>query len=193
MARPEPSAVGPRGAEAVACEVQAREDGAGIEPLYAGDVRGRILRRHVVVQEHGLHVRPGCELADRFHGQILEPQVLEQRLARLTEGYDLPARWVIHAVGPIYRDGRHGEPALLAACYRNALSLALTHEVRTIAFPAISCGVYGYPVAEAATIAVREVAGFLEHDTTFEQIVFCCFSVDVELAYLEAMEEIESP
>jgi O-acetyl-ADP-ribose deacetylase len=113
--------------------------------------------------------------------------------ARLTEGYDLPARWVIHAVGPIYRDGRHGEPALLAACYRNALSLALTHEVRTIAFPAISCGVYGYPVAEAATIAVREVAGFLEHDTTFEQIVFCCFSVDVELAYLEAMEEIESP
>src|SRR5689334_23746684 len=84
--------------------------------------------------------------------------------ARITQGYRLPAKFVIHAVGPRYRDGRHGEAALLAGCYRASLRLAVEHGVRSIAFPAISCGIYGYPIPDAARIAVRTVAGFLASD-----------------------------
>jgi O-acetyl-ADP-ribose deacetylase len=81
--------------------------------------------------------------------------------SRITPGFNLPARFVIHTVGPIWRGGRSGEPALLASCYRSALALGLEHAVRSIAFPAISCGIYGYPLADAAAIAVREVRDFL--------------------------------
>src|SRR5690242_17504963 len=77
--------------------------------------------------------------------------------ARITRGYRLPARHVIHTVGPVYRDGRHGEPELLASCYRESLKLAEAHGCRSVAFPAISCGVYGYPIEHATEIAVREV------------------------------------
>jgi O-acetyl-ADP-ribose deacetylase (regulator of RNase III) len=80
--------------------------------------------------------------------------------ARITPGFRLPARFVIHTVGPVWRGGGHGEADLLASCYRNALALARARALTSIAFPAISCGVYGYPVAQAAAIAVREVAGF---------------------------------
>ncbi len=79
---------------------------------------------------------------------------------RITKGYRLPARYVIHAVGPRYRDGKHGEPDLLASCYRKSLDLAVMHGVKTIAFPAISCGIYGYPIPAAARIAVDTVATF---------------------------------
>jgi len=81
--------------------------------------------------------------------------------SRITPGFNLPARFVIHTVGPIWRGGRAGEPALLASCYQSALALGLEHAVRTIAFPAISCGIYGYPLDDAASIAVREVRDFL--------------------------------
>ena len=81
--------------------------------------------------------------------------------ARITPGFDLPAKFVIHTVGPVYRDGLHGEPELLAACYRNALALATENHCRSIAFPCISTGVYGYPIEDAARIAVREVRRFL--------------------------------
>ena len=91
--------------------------------------------------------------------------------ARITGGYRLPARWVIHTVGPVWKGGGAGEPERLTSCYRNALSLAAEHGVTTIAFPAISCGVYGYPVTEAARIAVRECRAFVgahpEMDITF--------------------------
>ncbi len=80
--------------------------------------------------------------------------------ARITPGFRLPARFVIHTVGPVWRGGGHGEAELLASCYRNALALARAHTLGSIAFPAISCGAYGYPIAQAAAIAVREVAGF---------------------------------
>src|ERR1700722_14591985 len=80
--------------------------------------------------------------------------------ARITKAYRLPARYVIHAVGPRYQDGSHGEAALLAGCYRNSLELAVMHGVKTIAFPAISCGIYGYPVADAARVAVDAVRDF---------------------------------
>src|SRR5688572_9195857 len=95
--------------------------------------------------------------------------------ARITRGYRLPARHVIHTVGPVYRDGRHGEPELLASCYRSSLALAAKNGVRTLAFPAISCGVYGYPLADAVAIAVRECAAGVERHPDIESIVFACF------------------
>ena len=107
--------------------------------------------------------------------------------ARLTKGYRLPARYVIHAVGPRYRDGNHGEPDLLAGCYRNSLSLAIAHGVKTIAFPAISCGIYGYPIPDAARIAVDTVAEILATDRTLEKVIFACFSADIEHAFRSAL------
>ena len=89
---------------------------------------------------------------------------------------NLPAKYVFHAVGPVYRDGRHGEPELLAGCYRKCLALADEHAVRTISFPAISTGVYGYPQKDAASIAIREVQRHLERaDTTVERVIFVLF------------------
>src|ERR687889_996293 len=95
--------------------------------------------------------------------------------AKITRGYRLPARWVIHAVGPVWRGGSHGEPELLASAYRESLRLAAEHDARTLAFPAISCGVYGYPVAKAAAIAVGEVRRFLDADQRIERVTLTCF------------------
>ena len=98
--------------------------------------------------------------------------------ARITSGYRLPATYVIHTVGPIWRGGDQGEPELLASCYRESLRLAVAHGVREMAFPAISCGVYGYPIEEATMIAVRETKG-----ASVERIIFACFGDDVWNAY----------
>jgi len=100
--------------------------------------------------------------------------------ARITSGYRLPSKYVIHTVGPVWRGGDHGEPELLASCYRNSLRLAVEHDVRSIAFPAISCGVYGYPVDRAADIAVRECA----KAESLDRILLVAFGADV----FEAME-----
>jgi O-acetyl-ADP-ribose deacetylase (regulator of RNase III) len=107
--------------------------------------------------------------------------------ARITAGYRLPARHVIHSVGPVWRGGAHGEADLLAACYRNSLALAAVHGARSIAFPAISCGVYGYPIEPAARIAVREVQAFLAERDVIERVVFACFSPGVLAAYRQAL------
>ena len=109
--------------------------------------------------------------------------------AKITRGYRLPARWVIHAVGPIWRGGSHGEPELLASAYRESLHLAMAHGVRTIAFPAISCGVYGYPVGEAASIAVGEVRSFLQAEPVMERVILTCFGQTVLDAYLRAVAQ----
>ncbi len=95
--------------------------------------------------------------------------------ARLTRGYRLPARYVIHTVGPVWQGGGHGEPALLAACYRHSLALARDGEIESIAFPAISCGVYGYPLDAAVAIAVREVVAGARAMPTLGQVIFACF------------------
>ena len=104
--------------------------------------------------------------------------------ARITRGYRLPARHVIHTVGPVWRGGSQNEPELLASCYRNSLRLAIENGVRTIAFPAISCGVYGYPIEQAAEIAVRETRGFGD---SFERVIFTCFGEEVCDAYRKAL------
>ncbi|MCB1737129.1 MAG: O-acetyl-ADP-ribose deacetylase [Gammaproteobacteria bacterium] len=93
--------------------------------------------------------------------------------ARISPGFKLPARWVISTVGPVWQGGNHGEPELLAACYRNSFELALEHGVSRIAFPAISTGVYGYPKHAAAAVAVQ---GFRAYESRFEGIVACCFT-----------------
>ncbi len=101
----------------------------------------------------------------------------------------LPARYVFHAVGPVYRDGGHGEPELLAACYRKCLELADEHEVRVISFPSISTGAYGYPVSEAAEIAVREVAQHLERPgTSVREAIFVLFDQATYDAYAAALK-----
>ena len=97
--------------------------------------------------------------------------------ARITRGYDLPARHVIHTVGPVWHGGTVGEAALLASAYRTSLALAREHGLKTIAFPAISTGVYGYPAEQAAEVAVATVVQTVEaHPGAFQRIEFCCFS-----------------
>jgi O-acetyl-ADP-ribose deacetylase len=113
--------------------------------------------------------------------------------ARITKGYRLPARHVIHAVGPIYRDGTHGEPDLLASCYTASLQLATANAIRSIAFPAISCGIYGYPIPEAARIAVRAVANILATEAAIDRVIFACFGNDVLAAYQTALREAVQP
>jgi O-acetyl-ADP-ribose deacetylase (regulator of RNase III) len=95
--------------------------------------------------------------------------------AKLTRGYRLPARFVIHTVGPVWHGGTHGEPALLASCYRRSLELAAANGIRSIAFPGISTGVYGYPLEEAAKIATRVAREFVHAAQGLEEVIFCCF------------------
>jgi O-acetyl-ADP-ribose deacetylase (regulator of RNase III) len=111
----------------------------------------------------------------------------ETGFAKITAGHRLPARYVIHTVGPIYQDGRQGEPDLLASCHRESLRLAVAHGVRTIAFPAISCGVYGYPIADAARIAVGTVAAFLADESTITRVIFACFGGEVTREFANAL------
>ena len=96
--------------------------------------------------------------------------------ARITKGYRLPSRYVIHTVGPIWRDGTAGEKELLASCYRNSLQLAAKNKLTNIAFPAISTGAYGFPLEQASMIALREAAVFLHRQTSVTTIVFVCFN-----------------
>lgn len=96
--------------------------------------------------------------------------------AKLTRGYRLPARFVIHTVGPIWRGGTTGEAELLASCYRRSLELAAGHHLQSVAFPSISTGVYGYPIALAARVAVDTVRSCLAHQSEIQEVCFCCFS-----------------
>jgi O-acetyl-ADP-ribose deacetylase len=96
--------------------------------------------------------------------------------ARITGGYDLPARWVIHTVGPVWRGGAFGEDELLETSYRNSLALARSKDIESIAFPAISAGAYGFPLERAAAIAVREVGAFLDESQAGMSVIFVCFS-----------------
>ncbi len=108
--------------------------------------------------------------------------------ARLTPGFDLPARFVIHTVGPVWEGGDRGEPELLASAYRKSLELAAQHDLKTIAFPAISTGVYGYPLDRASSVAVRECRDFLAREPAFEKIVLVAFSGNDADALRAALE-----
>ena len=103
--------------------------------------------------------------------------------AKITKGYKLPAKHVIHTVGPVWSGGKRGEPEFLASCYRESLKLARAHGVKSIAFPAISCGVYGYPLDQAVRIAVRECAACVAANPLPESITFACFDAQALAAY----------
>lgn len=109
--------------------------------------------------------------------------------AKLTGGYDLPARHVIHTVGPVWRGGHEGEPALLASCYRRSFQVAATNGVRTIAFPAISTGVYGYPLDQATAIAVTETRAYVSNTEAIDAVIFACFSDETLAIYERALAE----
>jgi O-acetyl-ADP-ribose deacetylase (regulator of RNase III) len=106
--------------------------------------------------------------------------------ARITGAYRLPARYVIHAVGPVWQGGDHGEDRLLASCYRNSIRLAEEHQLSSIAFPAISCGIYGYPLDAAASIALESTLLALGDCRSLQQVVFACFDDEVEAALKKA-------
>jgi O-acetyl-ADP-ribose deacetylase (regulator of RNase III) len=109
--------------------------------------------------------------------------------ARITPGFDLAAGFVIHTVGPVWHGGSRGEAGLLASCYRESLRLARENSVRSIAFPAISCGVYGYPLAAAAAIAVREVRAWQVANAGTARVVFCCFGAESARIYRQTAME----
>lgn len=110
--------------------------------------------------------------------------------ARITRGYNLPARFVIHAVGPVYRDGRHGEPDLLRSCHEASLQLAKQNGCRTVAFPAVSCGVYGYPMAEAARVALSTTVAWLANHELPQRVRFVLFGAAAHDTWRQVYQEL---
>lgn len=163
-------------------------------------VEGDITRESVdaIVNAANTHLAGGGGVDGAIH-RAGGPAIMEecQKLggcptgdAKITTGGGLKARHVIHAVGPIYRDGKHGEPELLASCFRRSLEIAAEHGLKSVAFPAISCGVYGYPVPLAAGVAMRAVKEFAERDTRVELVRFVLFSDEVRLVFQRVAEEV---
>jgi O-acetyl-ADP-ribose deacetylase (regulator of RNase III) len=112
--------------------------------------------------------------------------------ARITPGFKLKARWIIHTVGPVWKGGGRGEAELLAACYENSLALAVERGIRSIAFPAISTGAYSYPLTEATELAVRTVREFVNRRSSFDDVVFCCYSGEDFKTYKKILGRVGS-
>jgi O-acetyl-ADP-ribose deacetylase len=111
--------------------------------------------------------------------------------AKITKAYRLPCHYIIHTVGPIWRGGSKGEWQLLASCYNTSLNLATEHKIKTIAFPAISCGAYGYPISQASTIAIKETSNFLELNANIECVYFVCYDANTLDAYQQTLCSLE--
>ena len=110
--------------------------------------------------------------------------------AKITKGYKLPAKWVIHTVGPVWHDGQHGEDDLLAGCYRSCFALVESHGIKVVAFPSISTGAYGFPMDRAARIAVRETKQFLERNQLLERVMLVCFGASALDIHQAALREV---
>ncbi|QSJ20798.1 O-acetyl-ADP-ribose deacetylase [Nostoc sp. UHCC 0702] len=133
-----------------------------------------------------IHRAAGRELLE----ECRQLQGCETGEAKITKGYHLPAKWVIHTVGPVWEGGNYGEDELLASCYSNSLALAEKYQIKTIAFPAISTGVYGFPMERASKIAITEVNKFLQNHNSLKQVIFVCFSQNAYDSYQRVMQEI---
>ena len=135
-----------------------------------------------------IHKAAGSELLE----ECRKLNGCETGKAKITKGYNLPAEYVIHTVGPIWQGGDFSEDQLLADCYRNSLQLAVEHGIKTITFPSISTGVYRFPVKRAARIALMGISGFLKENSSISKVFMVCFDEKTTEAYLEALKEIES-
>ncbi len=173
-------------------------------PTHISIIQGDITKQHVdaIVNAANSSLLGGGGVDGAIH-RAAGPQLVEEcrtlggcptGQAKITRGYNLLAKWVIHTVGPVWNYGKSGEAELLADCYRNSLALATQHNLTTLAFPSISTGAFGYPVKSAARVAIATTRQFLaEHETSLQAITWVCFDPTTLAAYQKALDDANGP